>query len=308
MAIPMTYSRRKRLRDQAGEGVELRTSTFGNKLLTQLFQLFLAINNETQSLGSIFAYVVEYVRSEKGVMGLAGTDNLIEEFYSWWISETYATKDDHDFRLDAIELFCVRPFELMQGVVAYDPTVGITHGDPIRRHIAAINARMMEDGFGYQFEGGQIIELTSQFAYERSVEPTLRLLRNPVFAAADQEFRDGLAEFRAGNFDDCIADCGNALESVLKVIASTKGWQDTKPSDRAAQLIDAAVRNNLFPTYMQSQISGLKNVLIGTATLRNNAGGHGQGETLQQIPKHLAAYQINQTAAAIVFLAESAGL
>lgn len=308
MAIPMTYSRRKKLRADGGGNAELRTSPFGNKLLTQLFQLFLAINSEMATLGNIFAYVVRYVREEKGVMGLARTDNVIEEFYTWWMGETHAANDDHDYRLDAIELFCTRPFELMQQVLAYDPTVGINRGDPVQWHIAAINARMLEDGFGYQFEGKQVIELTSQFHYEEVVEPTLRLLRNPIFASADQEFRDALAEFRAGNFDDCIADCGNALESVLKVIAAQMGWQDIKPNDRAAQLIEAGVRNNLFPAYMQSQLSGLKNVLTGTAAVRNNAGGHGQGETPQHIPKYLAAYQINQAAAAIVFLAESAGL
>jgi hypothetical protein len=167
---------------------------------------------------------------------------------------------------------------------------------------------MMEDGFGFQVKEGQIIEFTSEFAYKEIVVPALGLLANPIFANADKEYRDAFEEFKLRKYDDCIADCGNAFESVIKVIASKKGWEDVRENDTAAKLIEALYRHELIPSYMQEQLKGLRMMLQGTATVRNREGGHGAGGQIRDIERHLAAYQLHQTAAVIVFLIEQAGI
>ena len=101
---------------------------------------------------------------------------------------------------------------------------------------------------------------------------------------------------------------GNAFESVIKVIAAQKGWDDVLSTDPAFKLIDALYRHELIPSWMQEQMKGLKSTLQGVPTVRNKEASHGAGETPRQVSKELAAYQLHQTAAAILFLISQAKL
>jgi len=174
--------------------------------------------------------------------------------------------------------------------------------------VDSLNERMMEGGFGFAYRDSKIIEFTSEFSYNEIIIPALGLLSNTVFANANREFLDAFDEFKAKKYDDCITDCGNAFESVIKIIASQKGWDDVKETDAAAKLIESLCRHELFPNYMQEQVKGLRMMLQGTATVRNKEGGHGAGYRTRDIGKHLAAYQLHQTAAAIIFMIEQSEL
>ena len=169
-----------------------------------------------------------------------------------------------------------------------------------------INARMLEDGFGYQLEDGQIMQISSQFAHAEIVVPALRLLGDSKFATAESEFRQAHQEFRAGEYEDCIHDCCNAFESVLKVILTEKGW-GFNANDTASKLLAVAFANNLIPSHMQAEFTGLRTILeSGTPTVRNKMGGHGAGPNPRNVPSYIAAFQLHQTAAAILLLIEAA--
>lgn len=214
-------------------------------------------------------------------------------------------------RLTAVELACQIALDKATNVdqkVAYSRSFTPRIAPIIQNSVDTINERMMEDGFGFQFQGDQLIEITSEFTYKEVVEPVLALLANPIFEAADDEFRDAFDEFKERNYDDCIADCGNAFESVIKVIAAQKGWDDVHPTDPAAKLIEALYRHELIPPWMQEQMKGLKLMLQGAPTVRNKEASHGAGEVPRAVNKELAAYQLHQTAAAILFLISQARL
>jgi hypothetical protein len=58
---------------------------------------------------------------------------------------------------------------------------------------------------------------------------------------------------------------------------------------------------------MQTEFTGLRTILEGgVGTVRNKAGGHGAGENKREVPRHVAAFQLHQTAAAILLLVEAA--
>jgi hypothetical protein len=249
----------------------------------------------------LFRALVAHLRNELGVMALSRGSTFEEEFYWWWISESQFQDANHLYRLDTIEIACVYPFEYIRELIATEPYMAYGPVDGVREVIPEINARMAENGFGYRFDKGQVIEVTSELLYETAIAPVLGLTAQEDFAAVDQEFRDALAEFRTDNFDDCIADCGNALESTLKVIAAKKNWA-VKPTDRAAALIGLAFENDLIPCHLQSQFTGLRSVIQGIPTMRNNEGGHGAGTEPRVVEKHFAEYMVHQTAAAILFL------
>lgn len=309
MALPMTYSRRKRLAEQAGQTLPFRAEPFGNKLITQLFQLISQMDGMFRYDNKLFPMLVGYVRQELGTLSLARANDEAQEFYQWFIAETPGdVGNGHDLRLDAVELACQLVIDQGEHLDRTERYSTVNNRSVAIQLVEDVNERMMEDGFGFQFKDGQIIEFTSEFVYKEVVVPALALLSNPIFANANNEFRDAFEEFKLCKYDDCIADCGNAFESVIKIIATKKQWSDVKDNDTAAKLIEALYRHDLIPSYMQEQIKGLRMMLQGTGTLRNKEGGHGAGNKLRDIDRHLAAYQLHQTAAAIVLLVEQADL
>jgi hypothetical protein len=99
-------------------------------------------------------------------------------------------------------------------------------------------------------------------------------------------------------------DCGKALESVLKVIGRKRGW-NFSDSDPASKLIQAAVEGGFLETFSQTSFNHLKGLIeSSTPAVRNKKGAHGAGENPRVIPQHLAAFQLHQTAAVILYLAE----
>lgn len=132
------------------------------------------------------------------------------------------------------------------------------------------------------------------------------LLSDPGYAAANQEFLSAHSAYRSGEYEDALTDCAKAFESVLKVIAHKKGWS-VAGNASAKALLDAAFANGLVPAFLQGEFAGLRSILeSGVPTVRNRSSAHGAGITPRTIPKHLAAFQLHQTAAAIVFLVEAA--
>lgn len=304
MSLPQTYSRRKREHSLAGTAAVFRSAVFGDKLLQQIWLIFTKLRMaimEMEYSVDLFTEVEDYLKGELGVAVIAPGTGVESRLNRWWISEVSSTDTVHDLHLDCIEIMAFQSISL--ATRKSHTTSGQAALQVARRLTEQLNSRMMEDSFGFQYEGGQIIEVTNEYLHRETIEPVLGVLADPAFSAAEKEFREALEAFKQGNYDDSIADCGNAFESTLKVIAARKRWP-SKPTDRAAQLIETATKNGLFPAYMQSQLSAMKQLLTGVPTIRNNEGGHGGGEAPLQVEKHLASYQLHQTAAAIIFLVE----
>jgi hypothetical protein len=169
---------------------------------------------------------------------------------------------------------------------------------------ATINARLLENGIGFEILDGQIIEKANEFSHTEIILPALKILSEKRFQGANQEFRAAHAAYRAGEFKNCVADCLKALESVIKTIAIEKNWA-LPDNANAKSLIQALFDNAFIPTFMQSQFSSVRNLLESSVpTTRNRTSGHGQGSTIREIPRSMAAFQLHQTAAIIVFLSQ----
>ena len=70
----------------------------------------------------------------------------------------------------------------------------------------------------------------------------------------------------------------------------------------SSRLIAITFEKGLIPDYLQSQFGALRTTLdSGVPTIRNRAGGHGQGPDPLEVPKYLAAYPMHLVASAINF-------
>lgn len=146
-----------------------------------------------------------------------------------------------------------------------------------------------------------VIARDSEVIHRHVIEPVLKLLQAPAFKSANAEYLEALEDYRKGDLGDCLTKCGSAFESVMKLICERKGWP-YKQTDTAGPLVKMILDHTDLENYLEP-------VLMIVATLRNRLSkAHGAGVQIRNVPRHLAAYAMNSTAAAILLLVAEAGL
>lgn len=250
--------------------------------------------NKTDAIAN---QVLPILRKEYGLFRLAGE---FDEGHEELVNHFLAT--DTNRALDVIELsFCMVDKVIRRNILQFMPDV---HPDDA---IKELNERFREAALGYQYESGRIVRVDSQYVHSEAVKPALTILADPDYEGANEEFRLAHDHYRAGRFKESINDCLKCLESTLKSICSTKGW-DFHATDSAKALIDIALDNGILPKFMQSQLGTFRSLLqSGIPTVRNKLSGHGQGETTVPVPPYLCSYVLHLTATTVLLLAEAAG-
>lgn len=292
MALPQIFSRRKRVASGLVNDVYVYDNV-PKKVRVQIVQLIfegLGFYNQYNNNKPYWAFIVEQMRKEKGVFCLTDEyDNLGSEFTNWLLNEPVIPTF-----LDGVEL-AFRAIAAMKGEY---------RAQEFDKHRDELNARLQEAAVGYEFQSGNIIQIDQQIIHNEVVLPALRLLHDSRFAGANDEYLGAHQFFRNGDFESCLIECGKAFESVLKVIGTKRRW-DISPNDASSRLIEAAYASGFIPPYMQAQFTALRAILeSGVPAVRNRMSGHGSGGQVRQVDKHLAAYQLHQTAAAVVFLVD----
>jgi len=171
--------------------------------------------------------------------------------------------------------------------------------------IKELNERFMENGIGFQYIGGILVRLDSQFAHAEIVKPALALLNAHGFDGPADEFIHAFDHYRHGRHKEAVVEALKAFESTMKAICTARKWP--YPSNATAkQLMEVLFDKGLVPSLLESHFTNLRVAMeSGLPTLRNKTSGHGQGATPIQIPAHFAAYALHLAAANIVFLVET---
>jgi AbiJ N-terminal domain 4 len=302
MVLPDVYSRRKRQSEGAGPDV-YQYNQVPLHLRVQIIHIFSdAIGDYIESdygayHNKCYDHLVKTLRKEYGVFTIGGGGyNAREELFAWIQSETIIDRllDGYELGLRLIDEYIRSEWATFQHSVEMSPD----------NAIAEANARFKEAGVGYQYVSGKIVKVDSEFIHKEVILPVLTLLHDPTFAAAEKEYLEAHEAYRHGRFEDCIVSCGKAFESVLKVVGAKRNWL-IKENDPASKLILAAVNAGFLATFSQESLTHLRCLMeSSTPTIRNKAGGHGAGQAVRDVPNHLAAFQLHQTAAVILFLAE----
>lgn len=300
--LPPTWSRRKRLAQSSGPDV-YQYDAVPVPVRIQIVQILgdgLGDFNgrDGDDVRACYKAIVRQLRREFGVhrLTLYDSGDLSETLFRW-----FQEVDDIDRWLDGLELSLRMIDRLIRknwyrfnGVIRVEPDAVISE----------INARLQEAGIGYQYVFGDIVRIDSTFVHKEVVVPALGLLSDSRFSAAEQEYRAAHEAYRHGKHEECLVNCGKALESVFKVIGGNRAWP-IKETDTASVLVKAAVEAGFLAAYSQASLNHLSGLIqSSTPTLRNKMGGHGAGASPRNVPTHLAAFQLHQTAAVILFLVE----
>lgn len=297
--LPQTYSRRKRARE--GGSIDIYSyDELPLKIRIQTIHIFLGAigpyyhNGNYCEATKIYDYVVAEMRREVGVHKLAGNYRTTQDELFNWLENTGSV----DYWLDAAE-YCLKCIDnLIRHRREYFRGATLSPDAAI----AEFNGRMLEAAVGYQYVSGEILRIDSQHLHTEVVLPALSLLSDPRFASADQEYRSAHEAYRKGELEDCIVDCAKSFESVLKIIGAARNWP-IKETDPASRLIQAAVDAGFIAAYHSASLNHLKGLMeSSTPTIRNKEGGHGAGIQIRNVSNELAALQLHQTAAMIVYL------
>ena len=247
-----------------------------------------------------YEYIHKTLCKEHGVFKLGKS----RELYSSAISNYFLDEEDHEKCLDIIELsFHVIDTYVRQNEFHFRKAEGVTQKPDDA--IEELNARFKESGIGYQFEGGELMRIDSQFIHSEAVKPVLHLLgKDEKYAGANNEFLSAHEHYRHKRYKECLNDCLKSFESLMKAIHEKHSW----PYDSGAPaktLINSCLANKLVPEYLQTQFSSVRGLLeSGIPTVRNKKGGHGQGTEVSTVPEHLASYTLHLTATNLLFLAK----
>ncbi len=199
--------------------------------------------------------------------------------------------------LSVVEICCY----VMETLVN-DPQLNHTENDAAAAALAEVNHRFEQHGIGYQYVNGLIIRIDSQFLHAEVVKPALVLLDVPAFAKANGEFMTAHKHYRTSNFKDAVTAANRAFETMLKLICDLEGWTYGGGS-RASELVTVVNNNGLFTHDFEKGITAYAAAMkTGLPSVRNDAGGHGEGLADKAVTPEIARYAINLTATNLIFL------
>ncbi|EIA1494032.1 STM4504/CBY_0614 family protein [Vibrio parahaemolyticus] len=273
------------------------------KLRRQLIHIFAgAIGSRKGARGQtqsqrVYKSMFSIIAREYGVFELSGHS---QGSFSWLEQHIQSTGIIEQF-LDVLELACKHIDVSVRGeLIRFQSTDRISQlpDDAINE----INERMRRDGFGYEYTNGQLIRVDSQYVHAEVVKPALSILDNHI--GAREEFLSAHEHYRHNKYEECLVDCNKAFESLMKSIYSKRGW-DYQKTATAKKLIRVGLDNGLIPSYLQEQFNHFSSLLeSGIPTIRNKEAGHGQGESVRDVPEALVKYALHLTATNIVFLGD----
>ena len=170
--------------------------------------------------------------------------------------------------------------------------------------IKELNDRFVGHRVGYQYESGKIIRIDSKFIHSEAMKPALRLLSDPMYEGANEEFLKAHEHYRMGDYKACMNECLKAFESSIKTICDARGWNHNNKN--GVRLIEIVFNEGLIPSFMQTHFTALRKTLEdGALNPRNQRSGHGQGSKIIPVPDYMAAYVLHLTASNILFLAKA---
>lgn len=167
-----------------------------------------------------------------------------------------------------------------------------------------LNNCFLEESFGYQINGNQIMRIDSEFHHREVIERVLVFLRDSEFKSANKEFLSAHEHYRNGRYGDCITNASSAFETVIKIICDDNNWNygNRTGKNLVLFLLD---KDEFIPKYLRSHFEQLVTTLWSGlfATRNNQPPGHGQGKKTE-VYAYMAGYALHLAAANILLLVQ----
>jgi hypothetical protein len=309
VGIYETYSKRLRKRERAGQPDVYQYDELPQQLRNQVIHIWnsalgpavlRSVGSRTSGPLTVWNLIHNQIARELGILYLGANPHADPKQQC----ERFLRDAETNEALDIIE-FSFRAIQMLPQFMDASDLRAFT-SQSAEDAIDELNHRFRDHSVGYQFEGGEIVRVDSEYVHTETVKPAIALLNAAGFEGPTEEFLEAHKHYRQGEYGDGIADALKAFESTMKAICDENGWNYNREKDTASGLIKAILDNGLVPRYMESHLGGLRNTLgAGLPTVRNKLGGHGQGKEPRKVPDYFAGYALHLAATNIVFLVEA---
>jgi len=159
-----------------------------------------------------------------------------------------------------------------------------------------INSILEEEEIPWRFADGHFFKIDTTILTKDIVIETCGLLKANGFEGALEEYKEARNDFTSGDFKGAIHNSCKSLESVLKVVTGLK-------TGNASVLIRKLPNSKFYSDLPDSFKRAFgESVLMSLPFLRNNLGGHGQGEEVISISKEYAELAIHMAGSFILFI------
>jgi len=173
--------------------------------------------------------------------------------------------------------------------------------------IVRMNERMRFAGIGYKHDGIGLHRVEDEIFDGEVTQKTLGILAKKNYHQTRTHISNAYSELRAGQYDDALTDCCQALETAIK----TRLKENKVPYEEKLnmnQLLEIFKKQIVAPTFLQTYFENFVEVIKGVSIARNKEGGHGKTEGVKpQITKdddYFVRFVINQTLANILLVTE----
>lgn len=181
------------------------------------------------------------------------------------------------------------------------------NGESIAQYIEEVNQRMLEHGFGYQYEDDLLVRIDSKHTHSEIIKPALLLLQDKRFKNADDEFRKAFEAYKNSKYEEAIREASNSVESTMKIICNIKKY-GLPVRHNSTALIEHLRKNDFIKNFQVETFNALAKCLEAAPIVRNNQAGHGRGHEERNIDESLVSYALNMAASTIKFLVEIVNL
>lgn len=169
------------------------------------------------------------------------------------------------------------------------------YGDNRKNFQHAVNEIFEESELPFKMIDGDII----YFDLDNNIRAqSLKILETVGFEGALAEFKQAQEYFSDDKYKESINYCNLSIESVLKTILKA-------PREKPGKLFAEFIKSGYVPEYFDGFLKQFEQyILRSVANIRNQSLGigHGQGDSVNDVPKSLADLSIDLSSVLIKFI------
>ncbi len=145
-----------------------------------------------------------------------------------------------------------------------------------------VNEAMVAFECPWRLSDGRFFQIDEAFFNEEIVPKGEDILHERGFKGAHDEFREAREDLSDGKTKDVILKAFKSFESTLKTVIDTHNGDIT-------ELLQLFRKSGFMDDIPEPQSKAIcKQVLASIAVLRNELGGHGQGNVVLEVPQPYA--------------------
>ncbi|SDI14408.1 STM4504/CBY_0614 family protein [Proteiniclasticum ruminis] len=170
--------------------------------------------------------------------------------------------------------------------------------------VSELNHKFKQSHMGYEIIEDKVVRVDNELLHLTVTKPALHFLKEKDFKGAEEEIFKAFSYYTDGDYENTVLFSMKAFESTMKTICFNKGYASEVEKKTAKELINIVLTEGYVPEYLRTHLSGLRSTLeSGLPPLRNNNGGHGQGDSIRVVSSELASYAFHLACTNILFLA-----